>query len=524
VAGLFLRALERRDGARRAPVNLSQARLRIRAPLGPDQLDVLDDPHRFVDILTPRGAGKSTAMVHDALDKMSATHEGRFFYGALTKDSGVENVIDEFARCDSACGLGLVIRQDAGIIRMPETGSTLRIRSIESRKEVDKIRGKQYDGGYLDECQSVRDDILRYALTGVIPQTLGRKRGFLKLAGTPTRTPVGMWHAITSRLGQVPRRFAGGVERSLSRPWKERELAKWQQILWTWSHHTWGRAANPGMADADAEAAYMKGALAVSLEDAATMEAEYGDWPEDDPRGREFRFNPLSDVWTPGARSVSNPFGLPTGHDWFYTLAADLIHENGQNDEFAVGVGASAFTSRVGYHVWEDGGNGLTIAEMASKINYARHLLGTKLVRMVGDSQGQGNETFLRLQIEHRLPLEKAVKRDKEDGIELVNSDLVAGRLKILAGSRVATQLEQLRKGPDGKRLKGQPDDFADMVVYMRRGMLHWAADDTPKAPDPEADRRARETRILADIARQQQGAERFEISAWQPSSWEDEA
>lgn len=522
MSGLFLRALEKRDGARRAPVNLSTARQRIRASLSPDQVDVLDDPHRFCDILTPRGAGKSTALVHDALDKMAATNEGRYFYGALTKDSGVENVIDEFARCDSACGLGLVIRQDAGIIRMPETGSTLRIRSIESRKEVDKIRGKQYDGGFLDECQSVRDDILRYAITGVIPQTLGRRRGFLKMAGTPTRTPVGMWHAITSKLGQVPRRFAGGVERALARPWKERGLEKWGQILWTWSHHTWGRAANPAMVDADAEAAYMKGALAVSLEDAATMEAEYGDWPEDDPRGREFRFDPLRDVWTPGARTVANPFGLPAGHDWFYTLAADLIHENGQNDEFAVGVGASSFSSRVGYHVWEDGGRGLTIAEMAGKMNYIRALLGTRLVRMIGDSQGQGFETFTRLQIEHRLPLEKAVKRDKEDGIELVNSDLVAGRLQILAGSNTAKQLEQLRKGPDGKRLKQQPDDYADMLVYLRRGMLHWAADDAPKLPDPEAERRAREARILADVARQQKGMDRVEIASWSPT-WDDE-
>jgi hypothetical protein len=501
----YLSALEDLEDLRRAPVETGSARARIREQFSPEQATIFEDDSRFIVVRTERGAGKTTTVIGQKLDRLcdAALPPARIVYGALTKESARENVWDEIKRQNARCGLGLELKDATMVVTHPETGGRLRIFSLETKREVDKQRGKQYTDVVIDECQSIVDDWLRYAIISVIPPALRRFRGRVAFLGTATKFTAGFWYTISSKKGMVPREFASGDLRAITRPWSERKLSGWRGVDHTWSLHTWPASANPALSDADREAAEMRERLAITAEDKAGLDAEYGDWPEEGiDDGREYRFDEVRDVWQRGPTSRDNPFGLPEGHVWSYYLGADLAF---RRDDFALTLGATARTSRTAYHADEFHKKRMTIAEMAVQINRYRDILGPQLVAIVGDSQGPtGQEIFVELSRVHRIPIERATKGYREDGLQLVNSDFVAEHMKILKGSELARQLGSLRKGPDGKRLRGQADDVADAWTYTRKRMMHWASverspDDRPSTEQVRRDFEREQLRRMTD-------------------------
>lgn len=505
----YLDALEEAADASAAPVEAATARARMRAALAPEQLAVLDDPSRFVACRTARAAGKSATLVSDVLEQMTSVDDWRGCYGALTQDSGKEQLWDELRRQDKAFGFGLKFLEHDATVYYPPTGGRLRIRDVANLRAVNKWRGKQYHRVYLDECQSMDDEVLSYAAVVVLPPTLSRHRGSIRIAGTPRRRRGGWWYEVTSRRGQEAAMRADGRVRAMSRPYVDRDDPHWATTLWSWSLHSWPRSANPGLADADREADEMRRALAATAEDEDAIRVELdGEWPDegDDDEGLLYKFNDVRDCWDVMAGAAADPpYGLQAGHDWRFYLGADLAMKR---DAFAITIGACAPTSRIAYHCDEFEKKKLTVEQMAAEINKFRAALGNRLVAMVGDSQGpKGAEIFEELQRVHKIPLEKAEKAYKDDAIELVSSDLVAGRMKIKRGSRLATQLAKLRRPKPNTPASKQPhqeDDVADSWLYCRRRMTHGFGHEGAAAPDAKKERERKQLRAMA--ARRQGG------------------
>lgn len=498
----FLDAFDAADDAQRAPVAPETARARMRAALGPDQLEVLDDPCRFIALRTARAAGKTSTMVSDAFDGMSSVRDWRGCYGALTKDSGIEQLWDEIRRQDHEFGFGLRYIEAEGTVIYPPTGGRLRVRSLETIGEVDKWRGKQYHKLYADECQSTLDAVLRYAIITALPPTLSRHRGSMMLGGTPRTRTDGWWYALTGPEAVLARQFADGSVRAVARPWRERDEPQWQEAAWSWSLHNWPRSANPGLADADRESDELRRALAVTDDDQSAIAVELdGEWPSRDASMPIYQYNSLRDDWDAGPAEEN--YWLPDGHDWGFYLGADLAF---RPDKFALALFAAALTSRIAYHCDEFAMAGLTTAMMAAEIQRFRNLLDGRLKAIVGDSQGPtGHLIFEELTRVHGLPIEKAMKRDKDDAVELYNSDLVGGRLKIKKDSLLSKQLRKLRKINPTKLVSQQPkqdDDVADASLYARRRMIHVFGRD-PVETDPEAAKRESYRRQLRSMKAQ---------------------
>jgi hypothetical protein len=472
----FLDALEEAAEDRRAPVDPATARARMRAALAPEQLAVLDDPSRFVVLRTARAAGKTSDLVSDVLEQMSSVENWRGCYGALTQDSGKEQLWDELRRQDKAFGFGLKFLEHEATVLYPPTGGRLRIRDIANVRAVDKWRGKQYHRVYLDECQSMADEVLAYAVAVSLPPTLTRHRGSMRIAGTPRMRCEGWWYEVSSRKrGCQVTTQPDGSRRALTRPYAERDDPKWAGVSVSWSLHHWPRSANPGLPDADREADEMRRALAATPEAEAALRVEMdGEWPDEDQEPRLYRFSEAC-LWDVLAGPEADPpYGLPPGHDWLFYLGADLAMKR---DAFALELGANALSSPIAYHCDEYVEKRLTIEQMAVEINRFRRLLGRRLVAIVGDSQGpKGSEIFDELSRVHGIPIEKADKAYKDDAIELVSSDIVAGRMKIRRGSKLAAQLARLRRPKPNTPASRQPhqeDDAADGWLYARRRMIH---------------------------------------------------
>lgn len=482
-----LDALDAKAESRRAPVPLATARGRMREALGLPQLDLVDDPARFVWARTARAAGKTASFVSDALDQASSIPGFRGCFGALTKDSGLEQLWDEIRRQDREFGFGLKYDIAEDQIIVPETGGRVRVRSYGTKREVDKWRGKQYHRIWPDECQSVDDAVLRYALISVFPPTLSRHRGSIRLGGTPRMETEGFWFELTGPRGLEPQMYADGSVRALARMFRDRDDPARAALGWAWSGHNWSRADNPGLPHADRESDELRRALAVTQTDREALDVELdGNWPDRDQERRLFRFDPVRNVWIAG-RAEHN-YGLPTGHEWSFFLGADLAKKR---DKFALELGACAPTSKVAYHCDEKIGYRLTIAEMAVEINKFRDLLGRRLVGLVGDSQGPtSNWIFEELCRAHGIPLERAKKGDKDAGVELCSSDFHADRMLIKAGSVLAKQLRDLKKPREDLPASMQPkqeDDAADAWIYTRRRMFHiFGRDQQPPATDEE--------------------------------------
>ena len=211
------------------------------------------------------------------------------------------------------------------------------------------------------------------------------------------------------------------------------------------------------------------------------------------------------EFWETRLRDLVLFWWLPAGHEWSFDLGADRAI---RWDQFALALGACSPTSPIAYHCDEDVGRRLTTAEMAARINRYRLALGTRLKAIVADSQGPtGHWIFEELSRVHRLPLERAKKGSKDDGVELISSDLVGGRMLIKAGSELARQLRELRRPFPTLPTSRQPhqkDDVADAWIYARRRMTHMFGRTPASAPDVAAAAAADKARQLQAMQRRQ--------------------
>jgi hypothetical protein len=106
---------------------------------------------------------------------------------------------------------------------------------------------------------------------------------------------------------------------------------------------------------------------------------------------------------------------------------------------------------------------------------------------IVADTAGLGGMLLDELRTVYGIGIEAAEKRDKHDAIELFNGDLIDGRIKILKGSELETQLLHLQWAVDVHGLlkedKGARNDCADAAVYARRKAMHRFAGELPAPP-----------------------------------------
>jgi len=523
------------------PAKITELVRRIEASCMPVQRPfVMEDAHRKQALLTSRRAGKTSAVQRKIARGALLHRRARYLYIALSRPTAEEILWDPLKQFADELEIPATFYESSLTMEFKDTGSTLQLLGADDKKECDKKRGQKYHGAAVDESASFPGKMLKYLLDEVLRWSLMDFRGWLALVGTPGNLLTGPFYGATRE----------GAPRT--RQWKDRDSEEWASkactcangtadpcVAFAWSMHAWGLADNIAQPHLWQEALAEKEQEGWTDENPIWVREALGRWAADDT-GRVYRYRkhilgpdgkPIDwNTWHPLEKSKQNPFGLPLGHAWHFVLGGDLGSKKSAKEKAErvqleddlpggtrmdredrnktiLGLFAYADTSPNFWHAAEkvvppDPVKG-SITRLAEEIKAIEGLCGayggaTLDAIVIDDGNRSGGGMICdELAAVHEVPAQKADKANKANAIELVNSDLVDGRFKVLPGSHLEREMEVLQWDESGqKENPSQANDACDTATYARKESLHTYGHELPPeppAPPPEAPRTRRE-------------------------------
>ena len=423
----------------------------IKERLFPQQLALVEDPARRKTLLCPRRAGKSfSASVYLMYTCLMRTR-ANCLYATLTKGSARAILWPTLKEFSEEFELDAHFHNTHLVCTLPGGKRKITLTGADSRAEIDKLRGQPYDLVIIDECKSFPSDVLTELVREVIGPALNDTMGSLVLMGTPGAVLAGVFYEATRE------------HSALTRMYEDKDTGKAKM----WSGHSWSIQSNiaqPHLWDAclSDKASYGWG------DDNPIWKREYlGQWVSDDD-AFVYKMERGRNTWEKDPES-KNEFGLPDGHDWKYLLGCDL----GYDDPFAIVVCAYAETSDTLYQVYDYKEANLTVSDIAKTIFGVKAMFGEFEV-MVGDRGGLGKMVLAELSERYELHIEAAEKSEKRDYIELLNSDMVEGRIKIKIDSELAQEMAYLVWDRHGqKEDRSCANHVCDSFLYSWRYSFH---------------------------------------------------
>lgn len=463
------RAVETRS---RKTVRVSRIANEIANDCFPKQRTFVVDDSTLVAACVARESGKTTGGVK-RIARGALLNGTRNVFIGLSRDSAVALALDSEGGIRALCEhykIRARFNETTKNVRFLDTGSEIWVRGADDKKEIEKLRGFDFQEIVLDEVASQNRTLVDHLIKRVIGPRL---KGSIAMIGTPGHILSGTFYDVT-RVGSTE----GG-----------------------WSVHRWGRKDNiyrPGLWEQGLRMKELNGWTDAN----PVWRREYlGEWAADDT-GYVYRIRPYLDdgsvfnLWRPIGRSRvnelspdrGNPFGLPAEHKWEYVYGLDLgwAQKGSKKDRMALQILAFSPTSRELLQVYERVGNRIQFEELGELIQSMIRLTGYP-VGMVADLAGYGGDFVERLNAKFALNLEAAEKKNKNDVIALMNGDLVDGRFKCIEGSQLQQEMQTLQWAEDGiKENEQQANDCCDAAVYAaRRAFHHWHRAPEPPKPSP---------------------------------------
>lgn len=384
----------------------------ISASRMPVQARAARDPSRRKSVRCPRRAGKSWYVLSEALEGCLRKRNSVWVVVGLTRPSIKQIFWAMLKQLNRDLELGLVFLE-VELTATFANGSTILFRGAETRAEIEKLRGGQYDGVIVDECKSFHPLILTELVQDVIEPALSDRRGKLILVGTPGEILAGPFYEATCEPA-IEHRGEDGIVRYSNCPYGTKSKG-----VHVWSFHTWTLEDNVQMPHLWAEALEIKRIRGYS-DNHPTWRREFlGHWV------------PSKDIlvyrYVPHRHNYDGY--LPPDHEWRRVLALDI----GFDDSDAVVVWAYAPTSYDVFVVYAEKRKHQNITELARWVHQVRdvHCYGQPEV-MTGDFGGLAKKVFEELATIHNLAFEPAEKKEKVDYIEIMNGEYDAGRIHIL--------------------------------------------------------------------------------------------
>jgi hypothetical protein len=426
---------------------IPEMRARLRAELFPQQLAFFEDKASLKAALCTRRAGKTTETAPDLVDGALDSPGAKSLYVTLTRERAKELLWDELKALDHRHQIGMKPNEVELSMRLPEGlgGGIIKLTGADKAKEIEKRRGDKYRRVRIDEAQAF-GDYLRTFVSDVLEPALMDLRGDLGLLGTPGVVCAGLFYEVTRNedAGSIAKRKPG------------------------WSVHSWSVLDNPFLPHAR-EWLEAKRAEHGWTEDNPTYLREWcGRWVND-TSALFYKFDPLRNTYAE----------LPKGHRWEYVFGIDL----GYDDAFAIVVWAFSRTCPVLFEVETFKASGLTPSDWADEIRSRREKY--RPIKMKVDQGGLGKAFAEEMRTRHGLPLEPAEKTEKATFVELMNDDLLAGRIKVKADSALAQEWRFLPRDPEDPR-KEDPrfaNHASDGGLYGWREARHFLGREVAALP-----------------------------------------
>ena len=456
---------------------------RVLADCHPFQREFVLDPGRYITALVGRGGGKTTGGRARFVRRMLRQANARCVYLAKTRDHAkrlmwlpLKSLLDGLG---FVAGRDVIYNETALTATLSRNGASLRLCGADKPSDLESLRGESFDEVGIDEGGVHPDGLL----TDLIHSIVGpRLLGALWVIGTPGKICKGLFFEITRRGSK------------LARQWKDREqFPGWRG----WSLHKWSlKAAVDATADrpiAELVAIYQAQQQEIAdqqlSDDNPVKRREYdGEWAESDTVNI-FRYRiynedgVLWNQWNPERTGSMRIGKLPdTFKDWAHVIAMDFGH----NDPTAINVFAFSPSdpTRTIYHRL-----GFEATKMYAQL-IAYKLIGEQLNHdkpdgiigaietwpdgIVADSAHLGELILEELANVYGIRAEPAQKgyKYKYGAIEVVNGDLVDGRIKVLKDSELEAQLLDLQwvenRFGELRERKDQPNHSTDTLIYAR--------------------------------------------------------
>lgn len=474
----------------------------------PEQRDFVLDPARRIVALVGRGGGKTTGGRARFVRRMLTQPGARCLYVAKirqhAKDLMWEPIKARFKALGFVVGKDISYNETSLTVTVKRNGASLKLVGADKMADLEPLRGESFHEVGIDEAASHSDALLVHLIGSILgPRLLGP----LWLIGTPGNRLKGLFYETSRR----------GTKRA--RLWKERaQFPDWKG----WSLHKWTlKSAIDATADRPIDELvkiYLEQQRTIA-EDQLSAEnpmrrREYdGEWAADETVNvYRYRIHhpdtgELWNQWDPERIGPLKIAKLPEQFDdWVHVIALDL----GFTDPTAFNVFATSpsDTSRTIYHRLCIERRGLGVQDTAKLLigDDLKHeaprgiigAIGEWPNAMVADSAHQMAEAILTdLANVYGITIERAVKgfRYKLGAIEVVNGDLVDGRIKVLKDSELETQLLDLQWGETARgeptEHKDQPNHSTDDLIYGRAALAAFMSALTLEGPPKPADPRA---------------------------------
>lgn len=448
--------------------------------------------YKYLSVRCPRRAGKSFGMASLALWLGETLPGARILIISLTLKSTKENYWSGapggIFKQNHIYDLNLKFNSTE-LTWVHENGSRGRLAGAETIADIERIRGAmaEADIAIVDECKSFAPELLRELIRDVLQPGLMTRDGIMVLGGTPGSIPVGTFFEATAEQSrteaETPRPTCIPVGMESAPAYKDLTPDERAEL---WRLHTWNIEDNTGAKRQWVRALADKVRNGYS-DDHPVWRREYlGEWVTDATdlvyHWAAYK-NDGTVTWYPTINTSTGKVSLDDSEGpWRFVLGIDL----GYVDDSALVLCAYSEQLNELRHVYDFKAAELTLDDFMDEIFNVIEKYG-RPDAIVADTAGGGSKILVEtLNQRYGLGIEPAKKTDKQDWIELVNSDFASGKIKIIPGTDLAHELAGLQwdLSKDSKlvlartgRLKEDPqcpNHLCDALLYLYKYSYHF--------------------------------------------------
>lgn len=491
--------------AKRARGEHSQIADDFTAEWFPEQRAFYEDPAQLVAAIDGRRAGKTRGGNRHFVRRAMTTQHGRFLYLNSTLDEcrklawygargdGMKALIERYK-------LPAVHNESTLSIHFPALDSWIYLRGADDAHGVATALGLPYHEVWWDEAQKIPAK-LAPTIRDVLMPTLLDYEGRLRLTGTPVRNMSGLfWEVTQPTLSARTRGWSVHHWNLMANPYwgrAEKRDGRWFVVALV-SKVVSGPHLEGELKAAVIGARHTYGMLAlqellggpeVAPLDSPTMRREgFGEWVYEDAnyvywahkcRRDELCYAParLRDDGFPDVTAAMRD--LPDWPEREYHLA--FGNDLGTRDPYAFCLWAWSLADPVLYEVASFSKTGLDYDQMGHHMRAVAEQV--RIGMTVADAGGGGKPAVMgwskTWQDRYRLPIIEAQKKNKEQAIKMLNTDMVNGRIRVREGGALLEEwlVHQWSSviSATGKQMEDPttPNHVSDGALYAHRESYH---------------------------------------------------
>lgn len=434
----------------------------------PLQAEFIEHPSRFKALFATRRFGKSYTGGLYLLKEAQENPGVSVLYIGLTRESSKRILWKDVLKpINRKFKLGIKFNETLLSATLPN-GSVLYLMGVDSsEEEKDKLLGQKYKLAVIDECASFSIN-LRELVYGTLKPAMADLGGTIAMLGTPGNLTKSLFFDVTT--GKEP---------------------GWHVVKANTSD-------NPYMRDKWAkEIEELKANQPYIVETPMFKQMYLGEWVIDED-ALVYKFN--------SERNLYRDIPMFASGDWQHFIGVDLGYE----DASAFVVCAWHEYDKTLYIVDTYSRSKMDITDVAEKIRELKTKYGAYKVII----DGANKQAVEEIQRRHSIPLQAADKKGKEDFIEIMNSELIMGRVRVqeqLGAPLIEEWQNLVWKVKDGKVVHPKAENpacdnhLADAALYAWRYCYQYLSAAPIKKPDPGTP-----AWYDAEIAKMEQEAEEF--------------